>query len=130
MRSLGRRLRPSLLFHILTAHGSNLGHAHLRYELEGICICQQLTSNLIDAISKRKYNDVKLFLNDKRLTCQKMYCFKSKSVLGPPLLLAIDVLDTRMVELLVELGADVNQEIVVSGKKSTLMIYAINSLVG
>ena len=59
-----------------------------------------------------------------------MYCFKSKSVLGPPLLLAIDVLDTRMVELLVELGADVNQEIVVSGKKSTLMIYGINSLVG
>ena len=44
--------------------------------------------------------------------------------------MAIDVLDTRMVELLVELGADVNQEIVVSGKKSTLMIYGINSLVG
>ena len=47
------------------------------------------------------------------------------------LVLAIDNLDTNMVRLLVEeLGADVNQEISIAGKKSTLLIYAVKCLAG
>jgi hypothetical protein len=53
------------------------------------------------------------------------------SLIGPPLLFAIDNLDTNMVKLLVdELGADSNQDISINGKKSTLLIYAVICLAG
>ena len=55
----------------------------------------------------------------------------SEDYIGSPLHLAIGNLDTNMVKMRVlEWGADVNQELIVSGKKTTPLIYALGCLAG
>jgi len=50
---------------------------------------------------------------------------------GPLLLLAIQKLDQTLIDFLVgEFGADVNQEIKIGEKRSTLLIYAMRCLAG
>ena len=55
----------------------------------------------------------------------------NKTASGPPLLLAIHNMDTVLVEILIcQLGANVNQEIFIEGKKSTPLIYSMRCLAG
>ena len=89
-----------------------------------------MSAGLIEAIDKRNQKEVKKILNAKTSNKSKDW-FNDGSLVGPPLVLALNNLDSRMVEFLVdELGADVNRGISIYGKKSTLLIYAIKSLNG
>ena len=84
---------------------------------------------LIEAITKRQH-DVVFKLVAGRVN-QPMDDLLNKTASGPPLLLAIHDLNTTLVKILItEFGADVNQEIFILGKKSTLFIYIIRCLTG
>ena len=89
-----------------------------------------MSAGLIEAIYKRNQVEVKKILNRETSNESKDW-FNDGSLVGPPLMLAINNLDSRMVEFLVDvLGADVNPGISIFGKKSTLVIYAIKCING
>ena len=91
---------------------------------------QDMAADLSEAIYKRNVIEVKKLL-DGCDPNEPIDWMNDGSLVGPPLVLAIDNLDTNMVRLLVEeLGADVDQDISIAGKKSTLLIYAVKCLAG
>ncbi len=86
-------------------------------------------SKLIEAITRKKHEVVKKLI--KGQVNQPLDGLLNKTASGPPLFLAIHNLDTVLVEILIcQLRANVNQEIFIHGKKSTLLIYAIRCLAG
>ena len=91
---------------------------------------EDMAADLSEAIYERKSSEVKKLL-EGRDPNEPIDWMNDGSLVGPPLVLAIDNLDTNMVRLLVEeLGADVDQDISIAGKKSTLLIYAVKCLAG
>ena len=82
------------------------------------------------AINSHKYDQVKKLLEGQDSNTPQDW-FKNGSLVGPPLALAIENLDTRMLRLLVDdQGADVNLNISISGKQSTLLICAFKRFAG
>ena len=82
------------------------------------------------AIYRRKYDLVKKLLKGQDTNASKDW-FKNGCLVGPPWALAIDNLDTKMLRLLADdFEADVNQGISISGKQSSLLIYAVKCLAG
>ena len=89
-----------------------------------------MATDLNLAINSHKYDLVKKLLEGQDNNASQDW-FKNGSLVGPPLALPIENLDTRMMRLLAEdLGANVNQSISISGKQSTLLIYAVKRLAG
>jgi len=87
---------------------------------------------LIEAISQRNLALVTNIIKSNAINVNKVvHRLLDKNIDGPLLLLAIRNLDQTMIDFLVgEFGADVNQEIKIEGKPSTLLIYAMRCLAG
>ena len=89
-----------------------------------------MAPSLLKAIDNGNEKAVRKILRGRDCNVTKDW-LDDGSLVGPPLLLAVDNLDVPIVELLVdEFGADVNHEISISGHESTLLIYAIKCLLG
>ena len=87
---------------------------------------------LFEAILQRNFALVSNIIKSNSVNVNKIHERLLKNTVdGPLLLLAIQNLDQTMIDFLVgEFGADVNREIKILGKPSTLLIYAMRCLAG
>jgi len=87
---------------------------------------------LLVAISQRNFVLVTNIIKSNSINVNEVIDhLLDKNIDGPLLLLAIRNLDRTLIDFLVgEFGADVNQEIKIEEKPSTLLIYAMRCLAG
>ena len=89
--------------------------------------------SLTDAINRRDSTLVKTLLQNFEINVKipLKINFTGVADTGSPLQLAISNMNMNMVKMLVlECGADVNQDLLFSGKKTTPLIYSLKFLAG